>query len=125
VELHTAAWHRTSSHLHTKTLALQASKQMGPPTFVDTSNNEEDADRNTSAADKISGVCGTESRANVQNSNPGHLEQEHGKVNSSYECVGPYKGEYDNLLFFFCYMYSKIHKLYKHDDLRAYKRPLK
>ncbi|KAJ8870899.1 hypothetical protein PR048_027200 [Dryococelus australis] len=36
-----------------------------------------------------------------------------------------YAGEYDNLLFFFCYMYTKIHTLYNHDDLRAYKRPLK
>lgn len=35
----------------------------------------------------------------------------------------PYDGEYDNLLFFFRYMYSKIHKLYDHEDLRAYKRP--
>ncbi|GLG92855.1 Uncharacterized protein GBIM_00411, partial [Gryllus bimaculatus] len=36
----------------------------------------------------------------------------------------PYSGQYDNLLFFFRYMYSKIHKLYDHDDLKAYKRPV-
>nr|CAD7455371.1 unnamed protein product [Timema tahoe] len=36
-----------------------------------------------------------------------------------------YQGQYDNLLFLFHYMYSKIHDLYKHEDLQAYKRPLK
>nr|CAD7402899.1 unnamed protein product [Timema poppensis] len=36
-----------------------------------------------------------------------------------------YQGQYDNLLFLFHFMYSKIHDLYKHEDLQAYKRPLK
>ncbi|KAJ0181256.1 hypothetical protein K1T71_003341 [Dendrolimus kikuchii] len=36
----------------------------------------------------------------------------------------PYNGEYDNLLFFFKYMYEKLHSLYKHEDLLAYKRPM-
>lgn len=110
------AWNRTSSHFRAETLAMEASKQK-ISTCVDTSNSRGVPDGNTkwdtSAADRVSGMCGTSS------------ENEHSKVNSNSECFGPYKGEYDNLLFFFCYMYSKIHKLYKHDDLRAYKRPLK
>lgn len=36
-----------------------------------------------------------------------------------------YNGKFDNLLFFFYYMYSKIHDLYDHDSLLSYKRPLK
>lgn len=36
----------------------------------------------------------------------------------------PYDGQYDNLLFFFKYMYEKIHLKYDHDKLWAYKRPL-
>lgn len=36
----------------------------------------------------------------------------------------PYNGQYDNLLFFFKYMYEKIHLIYDHDKLWAYKRPL-
>lgn len=36
----------------------------------------------------------------------------------------PYSGQYDNLLFFFKYMYEKLHSLYKHEDLLAYKRPM-
>ncbi|XP_075236251.1 tRNA-uridine aminocarboxypropyltransferase 1 isoform X2 [Lycorma delicatula] len=35
-----------------------------------------------------------------------------------------YNGEYDNLLFLFRFMYSKIHMLYNHDSLLSYKRPL-
>ncbi|XP_014488641.1 PREDICTED: DTW domain-containing protein 1 [Dinoponera quadriceps] len=35
-----------------------------------------------------------------------------------------YNGQYDNLLYFFKYMYEKIHTLYDHDKLLAYKRPL-
>lgn len=36
----------------------------------------------------------------------------------------PYNGQYDNLLYFFKYMYEKLHSLYRHDDLLAYKRPM-
>lgn len=36
----------------------------------------------------------------------------------------PYNGEYDNLLYFFKYMYQKIHKIYDHEKLHAYRRPL-
>jgi hypothetical protein len=36
----------------------------------------------------------------------------------------PYNGQYDNLLYFFKYMYEKIHLIYDHDKLWAYKRPL-
>ncbi|KAL1140294.1 hypothetical protein AAG570_000226 [Ranatra chinensis] len=46
------------------------------------------------------------------------LEQE---TNQRPHC---YNGEYDNLLFFFRFMYDKIHTLYDHDTLRSYKRPL-
>ncbi|XP_076280912.1 tRNA-uridine aminocarboxypropyltransferase 1 [Lasioglossum baleicum] len=35
-----------------------------------------------------------------------------------------YRGQYDNLLYFFKYMYEKIHSMYDHDKLWAYKRPL-
>ncbi|XP_078038667.1 tRNA-uridine aminocarboxypropyltransferase 1 [Augochlora pura] len=35
-----------------------------------------------------------------------------------------YRGQYDNLLYFFKYMYEKIHTMYDHDQLWAYKRPL-
>lgn len=31
---------------------------------------------------------------------------------------------YDNLLFFFRFMYEKIHILYEHDELKAYRRPV-
>lgn len=37
----------------------------------------------------------------------------------------PYEGEYDNLLYFFKFMYEKLHTLYKHEDMLAYKRPMK
>lgn len=36
----------------------------------------------------------------------------------------PYNGQYDDLLFFFKYMYEKLHSLYKHEDLLAYKRQM-
>ncbi|XP_051174491.1 tRNA-uridine aminocarboxypropyltransferase 1 [Leptopilina boulardi] len=36
----------------------------------------------------------------------------------------PYSGQYDNLLFFFKHMYEKIHSIYDHEKLYAYKRPL-
>lgn len=35
-----------------------------------------------------------------------------------------YKGQYDNLLFFFRFMYCMIHMLYDHDKLKSYKRRL-
>ncbi|XP_012265493.2 tRNA-uridine aminocarboxypropyltransferase 1 [Athalia rosae] len=35
-----------------------------------------------------------------------------------------YSGQYDDLLYFFKYMYEKIHSIYDHDKLYAYKRPL-
>ncbi|XP_072935907.1 tRNA-uridine aminocarboxypropyltransferase 1 [Epargyreus clarus] len=36
----------------------------------------------------------------------------------------PYNGEYDDLLYFFKFMYEKLHKLYKHEDLLAYTRSM-
>lgn len=35
-----------------------------------------------------------------------------------------YCGQYDNLLYLFKYMYDKIHLIYDHNKLWAYKRPL-
>lgn len=37
---------------------------------------------------------------------------------------GKYDGDYDNLLFFFQFMYYKIHSLYEHDKLRSYQRDM-
>lgn len=45
-------------------------------------------------------------------------------VTSSEEIMQKYNGQYDNLLYFFKYMYEKIHSIYNHNRLRAYKRPL-
>ncbi|XP_055380905.1 tRNA-uridine aminocarboxypropyltransferase 1 isoform X2 [Condylostylus longicornis] len=36
----------------------------------------------------------------------------------------PYNGQYDNLLFFFAYMYDLIHIYYDHNKLLSYKRPI-
>lgn len=38
--------------------------------------------------------------------------------------VGKYGGDYDNLLFFFQFMYHKIHSIYDHDTLKSYKRDI-
>lgn len=43
--------------------------------------------------------------------------------NNHQQCI-PYKGQYDNLLYFFKYLYEKLHSLYRHEDLLAYKRPM-
>lgn len=42
----------------------------------------------------------------------------------SSEINQKYNGQYDNLLYFFKYMYNKIHSLYKREKLQAYQRPL-
>ena len=42
------------------------------------------------------------------------------RINNQVE----YDGRFDNLLFFFRFMYSKIHVLYDSSSLRAYKRPM-
>jgi hypothetical protein len=99
-------------------------------TCVKTSKNTDTADRDAkqdiSAADGISYLYGTtnENDTGEKSSSADCLQNEH-KISGTSESTGPYRGEYDNLLFFFCYMYNKIHKLYDHEDLRAYKRPLK
>lgn len=36
----------------------------------------------------------------------------------------PYCGQYDNLFFFFTYMYHLIHTFYDHNELKAYRRPV-
>lgn len=59
---------------------------------------------------------------------------EHALHNRTTDCKGneqssvhegnKYSGEFDNLLFFFRFMYEKIHCLYDHDLLYSYKRPI-
>ncbi|EZA56690.1 hypothetical protein DMN91_000159 [Ooceraea biroi] len=46
------------------------------------------------------------------------------RANGCTEVDRRYNGQYDNLLYFFKYMYYEIHTMYNHDDLLAYKRPL-
>lgn len=38
--------------------------------------------------------------------------------------ISPYNGQYDNLLFFFSYMYDLIHFYYDHNELKSYRRPI-
>ncbi|XP_011165842.1 tRNA-uridine aminocarboxypropyltransferase 1 [Solenopsis invicta] len=45
-------------------------------------------------------------------------------VINSEEMMQKYNGQYDNLLYFFKFMYDKIHSMYNHNKLQAYKRPL-
>ncbi|XP_012525352.1 tRNA-uridine aminocarboxypropyltransferase 1 isoform X2 [Monomorium pharaonis] len=46
-------------------------------------------------------------------------------INSdNIEIMQKYNGQYDNLLYFFKFMYDKIHSMYNHNKLQAYKRPL-
>lgn len=49
-----------------------------------------------------------------------------GELNTSNisNSIQKYDGRYDNLLYFFKYMYEKIHTIYDHEKLLAYKRPL-
>lgn len=44
--------------------------------------------------------------------------------NEKHTFCEPYYGQYDDLLYFFKYMYEKLHTLYKHEDMLAYKRPM-
>lgn len=133
MELHTVAWNMNSGNLRAESMAMgrNGQKTQEISTCVKTSKNIDTADRDAkqdiSAADKISHLCGTsnENGTGEHSNNPDCFQNEHKKISDTSECLGPYKGEYDNLLFFFCYMYNKIHKLYDHEDLRAYKRPLK
>ena len=48
----------------------------------------------------------------------------HQSTNKSSAIEQDYRGQYDDLLYFFKYMYEKIHTMYDHDKLRACKRPL-
>ncbi|CAB0036754.1 unnamed protein product [Trichogramma brassicae] len=45
-------------------------------------------------------------------------------VTTESDLYGPYNGQYDNLLYFFKFMYETIHRYYDHEKLWAYKRPL-
>lgn len=62
--------------------------------------------------------CDSSFNCDLTNAFPKHSIHDH------HPQCSPYKGEYDNLLYFFKYMYGKIHMLYKHDDMLAYKRPM-
>jgi len=44
------------------------------------------------------------------------------KANESAEVDQRYNGQYDNLMYFFKYMYNKIHAIYDHDKLLAYQK---
>lgn len=129
MELHTVAWNRNrnSGHLRAETLEVQASRNGHNVTqkvspCVKASRNEV-ADRyvkqDTGTADKTSCETTYETDTGEQSSNLVCVDNEHNKITDDCESFGPYKGEYDNLLFFFCYMYSKIHTLYNHEDLHA------
>ncbi|XP_066603109.1 tRNA-uridine aminocarboxypropyltransferase 1 [Prorops nasuta] len=72
----------------------------------------------TGAYGAIESYADTATRENVE-ANKG--QEASNKLSTFAE---PYKGQYDNLLYFFKYMYEKIHTIYDHDQLRAYKRPL-
>lgn len=48
----------------------------------------------------------------------------HQSTNGLPETEQKYRGQYDDLLYIFKYMYEKIHTMYDHDKLWAYKRPL-
>ncbi|XP_058791686.1 tRNA-uridine aminocarboxypropyltransferase 1 [Phymastichus coffea] len=54
----------------------------------------------------------------------GLLKKEVKSVIKEADLLQQYNGQYDNLLYFFKYMYDKIHLIYDHDQLCAYKRPL-
>lgn len=54
----------------------------------------------------------------LTNHYPVHSEQEY------HPQCQPYEGQYDDLLFFFKFLYEKLHTLYKHEDLLSYKRPM-
>ncbi|KAJ4427653.1 hypothetical protein ANN_25301 [Periplaneta americana] len=105
VELHTAAWERK-----VKLPEMPKSDDLVTEDTRDTETKKE-TDVGYGASTDVN--------------NPECANNEQNKITDMSECFGPYDGEYDNLLFFFRYMYSKIHKLYDHEDLRAYKRPLK
>ncbi|XP_034189985.2 tRNA-uridine aminocarboxypropyltransferase 1 [Osmia lignaria lignaria] len=66
--------------------------------------------------------------ANLNNSEDETLNEENSindpDTNEVSKLDQRYKGQYDDLLYFFKYMYDKIHTMYDHDQLWAYKRPL-
>ncbi|XP_031620018.1 DTW domain-containing protein 1 [Contarinia nasturtii] len=51
-------------------------------------------------------------------------ESESSSNNGSMTICSPYCGQYDNLFFFFTYMYHLIHTFYDHNVLKAYRRPV-
>lgn len=51
------------------------------------------------------------------------IEQDENTEETSSLTV-PYNGQYDNLFFFFTYMYHLIHEYYDHNILMAYRRPI-
>lgn len=59
-----------------------------------------------------------------------NAEQSHSVIDDVESIAGyseadrRYRGQYDDLLYFFKYMYDYIHSIYDHDQLLAYKRRL-
>uniref|UniRef100_A0A069DYE1 tRNA-uridine aminocarboxypropyltransferase 1 n=1 Tax=Panstrongylus megistus TaxID=65343 RepID=A0A069DYE1_9HEMI len=51
-----------------------------------------------------------------------HNDSNNLKIDNTNEA--PHSGKFDDLLFFFRFMYDKIHSLYDHSSLKSYKRPL-
>ncbi|PSN39313.1 hypothetical protein C0J52_15567 [Blattella germanica] len=134
VELHTVAWNSMESYLESKTIEdgdkhgtdskcshensdSKESKNFAPDTKVNCDKHEQISEENSSESYKETSIINPKKESD-------HSHEIDVRINSS-NCFGPYNGEYDNLLFFFRYMYSKIHTLYEHDDLKAYKRRLK
>ncbi|CAG9782929.1 unnamed protein product [Diatraea saccharalis] len=67
-------------------------------------------------------LCAWGRNTNYQNSLALHYPVH--DYNTDHSHCEPYEGQYDNLLYFFKYMYEKLHILYRHEDLLAYKRPM-
>lgn len=105
VELHTAVWKLSSSNLQ---CTLSNINILSEPC----------------AYDKKTVLCSQEKCGSSAESVTKNSDNASPTCKNIDKTWSPYNGEYDNLLFFFCYMYSKIHTLYDHEDLKAYKRPL-
>ncbi|KOC63937.1 DTW domain-containing protein 1 [Habropoda laboriosa] len=67
-------------------------------------------------------IKSSEEKAVNEENSTNNIAQQY--VNELPEMDQRYRGQYDDLLYFFKYMYEKIHTMYDHDKLWAYKRPL-
>ncbi|XP_054262610.1 tRNA-uridine aminocarboxypropyltransferase 1 isoform X2 [Macrosteles quadrilineatus] len=77
-----------------------------------------------SSSEVISSRTNCDQANNLTDSHSEGKEESQNPNKRKSECNYFYNGKYDNLLFFFRFMYSKIHTLYDHDQLRSYKRRL-